>query len=89
MHSEINLFLPLRLLFLAHVGFVLVVDEVHNGRPRVAVVNVVTEARRVDDCQLGLKLFLLEFSLDNLDFGQLVQLLLVTAIVVLGRREFR
>ena len=86
-HAEVDLLLALRLLLLAHVRLVLVVDEVDDGRPRVAVVDVVAEAGRVDHGQLRLELLLLELGLDDLDLGQLVELLLVPLAVVLGGRE--
>ena len=87
MDPEVDFLPPLWLLLLAHVRLVLVVDEVDDGRPRVAVVDVVAEAGRVDDGELRLELLLLELGLDDLDLGELVELLLVTLRVVLGRRE--
>lgn len=58
-NSQVALLCPLRLLFLAHVSLVLVVNEVDDRRPRVAVVDVVAEARRVDHGELDLELLLL------------------------------
>ena len=87
MNAEVDLVLALRLLLLAHVRLVLVVDEVDDGRPRVAVVDVVAEAGRVDDGELRLELLLLELRLDDLDLGQLVELLLVPLRVVLRSGE--
>jgi len=49
MHSEVRLVGPQRLLLLSHVCLMLVIDEVNNGGPRVAVVNIVTKAGSVDD----------------------------------------
>lgn len=86
-HPQINLVLPLRLLLLAHIRLMLIVDEIDNGRPRVAVVDVVTEARRVDDGELCLELLLLKLGLDDFNLSQLVELLVVTATVVLGRGQ--
>ena len=40
-------------------------DKVDDGRPRVAVVDVVTEAGRVNDCELDLELLLLQFGFDD------------------------
>ena len=40
-------------------------DEVDDGRPRVAVVDVVAEAGRVDDGELDLELLLLQLGLDD------------------------
>ena len=85
--AEVDLLLALGLLLLAHVRLVLVVDEVDDGRPRVAVVDVVAEAGAVDDGELRLELLLLELGLDDLDLGQLVELLLVPLRVVLRSGE--
>jgi hypothetical protein len=47
--TEVDLVCAARLLLLEHVGLVLVVEELDDGLPRVAVVDVVAEARGVDD----------------------------------------
>ena len=86
-HPEVNLLLALRLLLLAHVRLVLVIDEVDDGGPRVAVVDVVAEAGGVNDGELRLELLLLKLGLDDLNLGELVELLLVAPGVVLGRGE--
>lgn len=62
----------------------LVVNEVYNRCPRVAVVDVVAKSRRVNDRELCFELLLFELSLNDLHLGQLVKLLVVTAVVVLG-----
>jgi hypothetical protein len=49
MDTEVNLVSAAWLLFLQHVRLVLVVEELNDGLPRVAVVDVVAEAGRVDD----------------------------------------
>jgi len=53
--TEVDLVCAARLLLLQHVGLVLVVKELDDGLPRVAVVDVVAEARGVDygeaDCR--------------------------------------
>jgi hypothetical protein len=60
-YTEVDLLLALRLLLLQHVGLVLVVEELDNGLPRVAVVDVVAEAGGVNDgqanctCQPGVR----------------------------------
>ena len=87
--AEVDLLLALGLLLLAHVRLVLVVNEVDDGSPRVTVVDVVAEARGVDDGELRLELLLLELGLDDLHLGELVELLLVPLRVVLGRGELR
>ena len=73
MDTEVDLVLALRLLLLAHVRLVLVVDEVDDGGPRVAVVDVVAEAGRVDHGQLRLELLLLELGLDDVHLSQTCQ----------------
>lgn len=60
----------------------LVVDEFDDGRPGVAVVDVVTESRRVDDGELDFELFLFQLSLNNLNLSQLVKLFVVSARVI-------
>ena len=81
--AEVDLLLALGLLLLAHVRLVLVVNEVDDGSPRVTVVDVVAEARGINDGELRLELLLLELGLDDLDLGELVELLVVAATVVL------
>lgn len=81
-HTEVGLLLTLGLLLLAHVGFMLVVNELHNGQPRIPVVHVVAEAGRVNDGQFDLELAFFELSLDDFDFGQLVQLFVMALGVV-------
>ena len=49
MHAQVDLVAAARLLLLQHVRLVLVVEELDDGHPRVAVVDVVAEAGRVDD----------------------------------------
>ena len=51
MDTQIRLFVPLGLLLLTHVRFVLIVNKLDNWEPRVAVVNVVSEARCVNNGQ--------------------------------------
>lgn len=87
MNPEVGLILALRLLFLSHVGLVLVIDEIDDWGPRVTVVDIVPESRGVDDSELDFELLLLKLCLDYLDLGQLVELFVVTPMVVLGRRQ--
>jgi len=58
--TKITLLAALRLLLLNHVHLMLVVNEVDDGRPRVAVVDIVIETRGINYGELGLELFLLE-----------------------------
>ena len=92
MDAEVGLFVALGLLLLAHVRLVLVVNEVDDGCPRVAVVDVVAKSRAVDHSELRFELLLFQLGLDDVHFRQLVELLVVTASVVLrggklGREE--
>lgn len=50
-HTHVNLVATAGLLLLEHVGLVLVVQELNNGLPRVAVVDVVTEAGGINNGQ--------------------------------------
>ena len=84
MDTQIRFFAPLRLLFLTHIGLMLVVNELHDRKPRVSVVDVVAESRSVDDCELYLELLLFKLCLDYFNLGKLVELLVVTLGVVLG-----
>lgn len=47
--TEVNLLATTGLLLLQHVRLVLVVEELDDGLPRVAVVDIVAKARGVDD----------------------------------------
>jgi hypothetical protein len=49
--TEIDLIGTARLLLLQHVRLVLVVEELDDGLPRIAVVDIVAEAGRVDDSE--------------------------------------
>jgi hypothetical protein len=81
-HAEVDLVLAARLLLLEHVGLMLVVEELDDGHPRVAVVDIVAEAGGVDDSKANLEELLLQLSLGDLDFDRLVDLLLVPALVI-------
>lgn len=48
-NAEVRFVGPQRLLLLSHVCLMLVVNEVDDGGPRVAVVDVVAKARGVND----------------------------------------
>ena len=50
------------LLFLQHVRLVLVVEELNDGLPRVAVVHVVAEAGGIDDREADWQVSVLELS---------------------------
>ena len=86
MDPEVGLLPTLGLLFLSHIGLVLVIDEIDDWGPRVAVVDIVSESGGVNDGELDFELLLLKLRLDDLDLGKFVELLVVTPRVVLGRR---
>lgn len=48
-HTEINLVISAWLLLLQHVGLMLIVEELDDGHPRIFVVDIITEARGIDD----------------------------------------
>ena len=49
MDTKVNLVLAAGLLLLQHVRLVLVVEELDDGHPRVAVVDIVAESGSVDN----------------------------------------
>lgn len=51
MNTEIDLVISSGLLLLQHIGLVLVVKELDDGHPGIFVVDIVTEARGVDNGQ--------------------------------------
>lgn len=65
MDAHVELLLARRLLLLPHVRLVLVVDEVDDRRPAIAVVDIVAEAGRVDDGQPDAEVLLLELGFDD------------------------
>ena len=87
MDPEVGFLPTLGLLFLSHIGLVLIIDEIDDWGPRVTVVDVVSESGGVNDGELDFELLLLKLRLDDLDLGELVELLVVTPRVVLGRRQ--
>lgn len=54
-HTHVNLVGTAGLLLLEHVGLVLVIQELNNGLPRVAVVDVVAEAGGINNGQANCK----------------------------------
>lgn len=66
-NTEIRFLTTLGLLFLSHVNLVLIIDEIDNRCPGIAVVDVVPEAGCVDDGELDLERLLLQLGLDNID----------------------
>ena len=51
MDSKVNLVLSARLLLLQHVGLMLIIQKLDDRHPRIAVVDVVAEARGIDNGQ--------------------------------------
>ena len=89
MHTHVGPLLAQRLLFLAHVSLVLVVEEVDKRHPAVAVVHVVRESRRVDHGQVHAELLLLELGLNHVDLHGARQLLRVALRLILRGSELR
>lgn len=86
-HTEVRLLVSLRLLLLSHVHFVLVVNEFDDGCPRVSVIDIISEARCVDDGELALELLLLELCFNDVDLHCLVELLCMSTTVVFASGE--
>lgn len=87
MNPEVNLFVALGLLFLAHICFVLVINEVDDWRPGIAVIDIVTKSGGIDDGKFDLELLFLKLSLNDFDFCELVELFVVPPAVVPSRRQ--
>lgn len=66
-HSKINFALPLGLLFLPHIQLMLIINKVNNRGPRISVVDIVPETRRVDHRELDFERLFFELSLDDLN----------------------
>lgn len=96
-YSEIDFVNTSRLLLLQHVRLMLVIQELDNWHPRVAVVDIVSKAGCIDYgqayCQRSetstkgavqqtLEELLFQFGLCDLDFNGLVHLLGVSALVI-------
>ncbi len=84
---KVALLAALGLLLLDHVRLMLVVNKVDNGRPRVTVIDVVSKTGRVNDGEFDLELLLLKLGLDDFDFGEFVELLVVASAIVFRRRQ--
>jgi hypothetical protein len=69
MNPEVALLAALGLLLLDHVRLMLVVNKVDNGRPRVAIIDIVSKTGRVNNGEFDLELLFLELSLDYLNLG--------------------
>lgn len=93
MDPHIELAHSVRLLLLPHVRLVLVINKVDDRCPAVLVVDIVSKARGIDDCQFHLELLLLQLSFDDINLCVLfLELLDVSAVVVsrlgeLGAKE--
>lgn len=55
MHTHIDLICAAGLLLLQHVGLMLIVEELNDGLPGIAVVDVVSESGGIDDGQANCK----------------------------------
>ena len=88
MDPQVRFLVSLWLLLLTHVSFMLVVNELNDWEPWIAVVDIVSKSRGVNDRKFDLELTFLELSLNNLDFSQFIQLLVVASTVVFSRWQF-
>lgn len=77
MHAHVRDVATLWLLLLPQVLLMLVVEELDERHPAVAVVHVVAEARRVNDRQVHLEPLLFQLRLDDVDVDCLAELLRV------------
>ncbi len=82
MHSQINLLRSARLLFLQHIALMLIVQELDDWLPAVAVVDIVAETRSVDNGKPDLEELLFQLGLGDFNLNSLVDLLGVTAAMV-------
>lgn len=83
-NTLVDLLATIRLLLLAHVALVLVINEINDGHPRVFVVDIIAKSGGVDNSELDLEVLLFQFSLDNVNLCGFVELLSVSVSVVLG-----
>jgi hypothetical protein len=65
--AEITLLRALGLLLLTHVDLMLVINEINDGGPRVAVVHVVAKTWRIDYSQFNFERLLLKFCLYDIN----------------------
>ena len=82
MNPQVRFLVSLGLLFLTHVSFMLVINELNDGKPRVAVIDIVSKSGGVNDGEFDLELTFLKLSLNNFDLSQFIQLLVVASAVV-------
>ena len=69
MNTEITFLRALRLLLLPHINLVLIIHEVDDGGPRVAVIDVVAKAGGINHSELDFERLLLEFGFDDVDLS--------------------
>ena len=97
-NAHVNLVCTTGLLLLQHVRFMLVVEEFNDGLPGIAVVDIISKARGINDGQtnytftlvwpeetkrmITFEELLLQLRLGDFDLHSAVNLLLVTALVV-------
>ena len=65
MNAHVALFSTLRLLFLPHIDLMLVIHEINDRRPRVAVVHIISKTGSINYSQLYFEGLLLQFGFDN------------------------
>lgn len=67
MNAQVTLLYTFWLLLLPHVKLMLVVDEVDDWSPRVAIIHIISETGGIDNRKFDFKRFLLQFSLDDIN----------------------
>lgn len=53
--AQVDSIVATGLLLLQHIRLVLVVEELNDGLPRVSIVDIISESRRVDDSEANLR----------------------------------
>lgn len=69
MNTQITFLRALRLLLLPHIDLMLIIHEVDDRGPRVAVVDVVAKTRGINDSELDFERLLLELGFDDVDLS--------------------
>jgi hypothetical protein len=54
-NPKVGLLTALGLLFLSHIGFMLIIDEIDNRSPRITVVDVVSETGGINNGEFDLE----------------------------------
>lgn len=74
MDTEVNLVDSARLLFLQHVGLVLIVQEFDDGHPRISVIDIIAKARGINHGQTDCRQFISTNVEENIEYIKVVPL---------------